>query len=67
MKSAGRIAIAIDGVVMKDEGGWYWPLTDIGAWACEREFRRLGHAKLADQVQAAINEAKQQKEEMVVG
>lgn len=64
MRSTGAIAIAVNGQVMRDYGGWYWPTSDIGAWADEREMRRLGQAKLADQIAAAIAEAKSQKEKV---
>lgn len=62
LRSTGKIAIAVNGQVMRDYGGWYWPVSDIGAWADERELRRLGHVKLADDLKAAIAEAKSQKE-----
>lgn len=67
MRSNGKIAIAVNGHVMRDYGGWYLPMSDIGAWADERELRRLGHVKLADDMKAAIEEAKAQQKEMAVG
>lgn len=60
-KSDGTIAIAIGGEVFRDIGGWYWPMTDIAAWACENEFRALGHSAWAEQVNRARTQAEQQR------
>lgn len=63
IKSDRRIAIAVDGVPMRDEGGYYWPMTDIGAWAWEGIFRDQGHTEWADEIAAAVAEAKKQRGE----
>lgn len=63
IKSDGRIAAAIDGVAMRDEGGYFWPMTDIGAWAWEGIFRDQGHMEWADQIADAVSEAKKQRGE----
>lgn len=63
IKSDGRVAAAIDGVAMRDEGGYFWPMTDIGAWAWEGIFRDQGHEKWAYEIAAAVAEAKKQRGE----
>ena len=63
IKSDGRIAIAIDGVPMRDEGGYYWPMTDLGAWAWEGIFRDHGYTEWADEIAAAVAEARKQRGE----
>lgn len=53
------IARAVDGEVMLNQGGWFWPVSDITAWARERQLTHL--PKYASQIAAARIQAEQQR------
>lgn len=53
------IARAVDGEVMLNQGGWFWPVSDITAWAHERQLAHL--PEYASQIAAARDQAEQQR------
>lgn len=53
------IARAVDGEVMINQGGWFWPVSDITAWSHERQLAHL--PEYARQIADARALAEQQR------
>lgn len=53
------IACAVNGEVMLNQGGWFWPVSDITAWSHERQLAHL--PEYASQIATARAQAEQQR------